>query len=142
MALVICLLLSSLLLNKSWADTAFCFFFGDQYACLPTDIIPASAINWDNLSKDISASGINWLSLNKDVRNYAVNWSTLSQDVKASGINWLSLNQDIKTGNINWNSIVNQEMNFTGINWMEVDNYSNGKTLKARTSATAGINWE
>ncbi len=89
-----------------------CFYVGENYFCVPP----------------INSGSINWTSLNQDIQRGGINWSSLSKDIKSTSINWL----DIK----------NLEIQQYGINWTSIPNYSDGKTLKARTGATYGVNWE
>ena len=42
---------------------AQCVFVGNDYVCLPDDIIQTGAINWTSVySNEIQGSGINWAS--------------------------------------------------------------------------------
>lgn len=123
-----------LILTASIA-TAQCTFIGDQYVCLPPNLIEATNINWDSLQDVIQAEGINWASLNDDVQNAGINWTSLDEDIQTGGINWMSLDEDIQAEGVNWNDVVNEQIKTTGINWtanvylkgdFRADNYFSG----------------
>lgn len=112
-----------------WAINAFasqCFFIGDSYICVPA----------------IDATSINWTSLNHNIQGNSINWTALTSEIQAANINWNSLSRNIQTSGVNWTSVKNLEIQQYGVNWSSIPNYSEGKTLKARSGATYGINWE
>ena len=126
MAWLICLFIISVSVANAYAQT--CGFIAGKWFCFNASFVDADVINWTSLSQDVQNSGINWTSLNRDIQTGAINWTSVKNlEIQRSGINWSSLVDDIQA---------------TSINWEGFPNYSDGKTLKARTASTGGVNWE
>jgi hypothetical protein len=74
--LIICLLCA---LSSGVSEGAECFFFGQDYVCIPLDFVTTDIINWDTvISQEIQTEGMNWESLNDDIGNAAINWDDMS----------------------------------------------------------------